>query len=521
MAAEMYFDSDVPLSYGSSALGSAAGDSGASGSILHATPFDDDDDDDGSNPATEIYAPAPQPNGDDGNYGNHDYADGLGNAGYYGNYGGYYVGDPGNHDNNTGNTNADPVTNAQPAGSRVGSHASSHRPRGSRGRGGARSSASHGSGSAAKPKWRSGQIPPAPVFEGDIDQDPYCLRHYKKRLLRWIRITKEFLPPNEQALRAREQLRGEAEIEFEEVDDSRFDHPDGINRLLQDLSESFGEKEIFRQGGAIREFEAMGRLQGESIQAFVRRFRLLERKLQDSKVPTYPEQARVIKLLDGLRLDERSTSTLLLAAGNRYEMVPILDAIKLHYPAGMSVTGLPLRSATSSSLRRSAPSKQKSKRITHWHTDWYEGAEALANETEEPFDLDDEETPADVTASPNEYDDVDYLEDYPEDDNAEEVGDGEDQEAAPSDDFLETLQALTVTSRRLAELTKARGFFKANDKGHSKGKSKGSKGKGKGKSKSKQQSKMRLKFSGHTQIFKELQEKSTNNSKNSNKSSNT
>jgi hypothetical protein len=66
----------------------------------------------------------------------------------------------------------------------------------------------------------------------------------KKRLLRWVRITKEFLPPNEQALRAREQLRGEAELEFEEVDDSRFDHADGIDRLLQDFSESFGEKEF-------------------------------------------------------------------------------------------------------------------------------------------------------------------------------------------------------------------------------------------------------------------------------------
>ena len=154
------------------------------------------------------------------------------------------------------------------------------------------------------------------------------------------------------------------------MDDSRFDHADGIDRLLQDFSESFGEKEFFRQGGAIREFEAMGRLQGESITAFVRRLRLLERKLLDSRVPTYPEQARVIKLLDGMRLDERSTSSLLLAAGNRYEMKPILDAIWPHYPAGMSVTGLPLRAAAASS--RKVSQKQRSKRS--WHTDWHDGA---------------------------------------------------------------------------------------------------------------------------------------------------
>ena len=63
-----------------------------------------------------------------------------------------------------------------------------------------------------------------------------------------------------------------------------------------------------RQGGVIREFESVSRLQGESVTQFVRRFRLLERKLQDNRVPEYPEEARVIKLLDGLRLDERSTS---------------------------------------------------------------------------------------------------------------------------------------------------------------------------------------------------------------------
>ena len=137
-------------------------------------------------------------------------------------------------------------------------------------------------------KWRSGAIPTAPVFTGDVESDPYCLRHYRRRLHRWVAITKEYLPPNEQALRALEQLRGEAETELEEVDDSRYDCPEGISILLKDLEVSFGEKEMFRQGGVIREFEGVTRLQGESVTAFVRRFRLLERKLSENQVPAYP-----------------------------------------------------------------------------------------------------------------------------------------------------------------------------------------------------------------------------------------
>ena len=356
----------------------------------------------------------------------------------------------------------------------------SHRPRGSRGRGQQRQAAvqaqaASSSSMSKTPKWRSGQVPPAPVFEGDVDVDPYCLRHYRKKLMRWIMITREFLPSNEQALRAREQLRGEAELELEEIDDSRYDHADGVQRLLQDLEESFGEKEIFRQGGAIREFEAIGRLQGETITAFIRRFRLLERKLQDSKVPTYPEQARVIKLLDGLRLDERAVSALLLAAGNRYEMKPILNAIKLHYPAGMSVTGLPLRGALTANNLKRVSNKQKHKR--NWHTD------VLAEETwdeeanEEVYDEENAEVQA-LHAEAWYEDDVEYDED---DVPADEHGDqAEPSQTDPQDSNVsELMEALTVTSKRLAELTKARGFFKSDVKKDGKGgNGKNSKGKG-------------------------------------------
>ena len=73
-------------------------------------------------------------------------------------------------------------------------------------------------------------------------------------------ITAEFLPKNEQALRGREQLRGEAELE---IADEKYNKEDGTQQLLNDLEESFGEKPLFRQGGVIREYESIGRLQGE------------------------------------------------------------------------------------------------------------------------------------------------------------------------------------------------------------------------------------------------------------------
>ena len=366
----------------------------------------------------------------------------------------------------------------------------SRRSRGSRGRGGRTPTQT-----TTGPKWRSGQVPPAPTFDGDIDSNPYCLRHYTKRLYRWVRITKEFLPPNEQALRAREQMRGDAELELEETPDERYDQTNGIQLLLQDLQESFAEKELFRQGGAIREFESIGRLQGESITAFCRRFRILERKLQDNKVPAYPEQARVIKLLDGLRLDEKSTAALLLAAGNRYKMDAVMNAIKIQYPPGMSITGIPHRGHQYQSKKSGKP-----KHCRAWHADaedWsYDDGTIYENEAEYAPDINQE------TEEP-EYQDVEYdqtAEDEDGNHGEAEVNDTSEDPYGYSDEvFQAAVEALTVTSKRLSEITKARGFYNVNAKGKGKGKvsgkssgksksdtsggKKGSKGKTKGKGK--------------------------------------
>ena len=348
-------------------------------------------------------------------------------------------------------------------------------------------------------RWRSGAIPPAPMFDGDVEANPYCLRHYRRRLRRWVRLTQEYLPANEQALRALEQLRGDAELEFEEVDDSRFDHPEGIQRLLDDLEVSFGERELFRQGGVIREFESVGRMQGESITAFIRRFRLLERRLVENKVPMYPEATRVIKLLDGLRLDEKSTASVLLAAGNRYDMARILEALRIQYPPGMSVTGLPKglatlsrpssrasssrastfrSSTTSASTRRSRGARSNWKQ---WHTEWEvpEEQEEVPDEEVEAEEYQGEEL--DYEIEPNEELDA---QDYDDEELIPEIGEG--QEADGSSDMnalLAAAEALTVTSKRLAGLVQARGFYQVDGKSKGKGKNSAFK-KGKGKSKS-------------------------------------
>ena len=374
-----------------------------------------------------------------------------------------------------------------PGASRDGSLTSSRRRRrGTRGSG-ASSGRPDASQNATNKRWRSGAVPAAPIFEGDIDTNPYCLRHYRRKLLRWVRITREYLPANEQALRAREQLQGEAEIELEETPDEKYDCEDGISKLLADLEQSFGERELFRQGGVIREFESIGRLQGETVTSFVRRFRLLEAKLRDNKVPSYPEEARVVKLLDGLRLDERATSALLLAAGNRYNMQAIQEAIRIQYPAGMSVTGIPRPTTMNGKKAKSTSSRWSSLHASSWEGSGnYEDydAEAWLNEYAPDYEAiaENEDESAEPDADVEYYDEEDAQWQPDQTGASAEDGDASQHQTVSSDSLIEAVNALTVTSKQLAELTKAREFYQLkNDKGKGKSKSLG-KSKGKGKS---------------------------------------
>ena len=49
-------------------------------------------------------------------------------------------------------------------------------------RGGAKAASPGGADNSKR--WRSGAVPAAPTFEGDVESNPYCLRHYRRRLMR-------------------------------------------------------------------------------------------------------------------------------------------------------------------------------------------------------------------------------------------------------------------------------------------------------------------------------------------------
>ena len=307
--------------------------------------------------------------------------------------------------------------------------------------------------------------------------------------MRWVNITKEFLPANEQALRAVDALTGDAALELEEVEDSRYDQEQGIQTLLADLEISFGEKELFRKGGRIREFESLVRVQGESVNAFVRRFRLMERKLKDAQLPQYPEETRAVKLLDGLKLEERATAQLLLAAGNKYNFQALLDAIKIQYPPGLTLTGLARHQSTAPQpvrRGRGGHPKGRGRLQMKWKT-WNTAVDEFQDEPTQEPEPDHEAFINDIQdfdIEPND-DTFDYQFDEEEEADWADAEPGEDGNEADAINANEAddHQAYTATSKKLATSVQARGYYTNATMTKGKGKSSSSHSGGKGKEK--------------------------------------
>ena len=238
----------------------------------------------------------------------------------------------------------------------------------------------------------------------------------------------------------------------------------------------------------IREYETITRVQGESITAFIRRFRLVERKLQDAQVAAYPDESRAIKFLDGLRLDEKTTSHILLAAGNKYNFQAILDAVRMQFPAGLTLTGM-ARPGTSLASSTSAPRRGRGGRgkgrgwklaYKSWNTNEeadgdgdYDGHDYGENyeawETAEHYGEEDDYHDAfeDEAALEN-----DVIYENEEDASGDVIDEGNDGDGAQ--------EVLTATSKQMANQKAARGYYDVSNKGKGKKSSKDGKGKGRG-----------------------------------------
>jgi len=118
-------------------------------------------------------------------------------------------------------------------------------------------------------RWRGGACPRPLEFDGDIEKDPACLRHWKRDIKIWEKRSKHYLPPHERALELLGALRGRAKRDLATVDPDVFDHPDGVTRLIEKFEVSCAEERVVRQSAAIHKYEELVRSKGQSMLSYV------------------------------------------------------------------------------------------------------------------------------------------------------------------------------------------------------------------------------------------------------------
>ena len=203
----------------------------------------------------------------------------------------------------------------------------------------------------------------------------------------------------------------------------------------------------------------------------MRRYKLYERKLQDAKVAAYPSETRAVKLLDGLRMSEQATSQLLLAARNRYDMDAILNALKVQYPPGLTLTGLARHpTAISTHVKgrgrgnhgRGRSRSGGSFKWRTWHTEAQEDEIPEDNTVPETFTGYEAYEISNDIAAENANDLLDDAFEYQFDDYEADFEDGV-PEQAPEEGYddgpEEQAEAFTATSKKMASATQSRGYY--------------------------------------------------------------
>ena len=328
----------------------------------------------------------------------------------------------------------------------------------SNGRNGPRSSASSASGgSQSKDDSRKedtralkrprGNLPPAPVFDGDRKKDPKCLKKYINKVDSYVELARKIIDDSEIGLRLHAALDGEAMDYLEDVPAKTFGVPDGWKILLKVLKDKFDETKMSKVGSAMRNFFKLNlndkqntlREVADAMDKAARQCR--ETGLQ------MPDAIMIYFFFEHAGCSAERQANLLLRTGGKYDWKKIKEAVELLYPNVLV--------NKSYQNRNYGGGRGRGAHEAHHYEFGYDnvpGPEATSEQIEA------------------------WLMDH---DPAEAFADNESVEVLP-EDVARELHTCFSTHRenrqRLAKAVKNRGFY-VSDKG------KGKKGKGSGKTK--------------------------------------
>ena len=314
-------------------------------------------------------------------------------------------------------------------------------------------------------KWKTGQYPPVPLWKYDAS-DLRAFAKYKKKIEIWQLQMRPFASGKDQALLLYNSLSGEPEQELEHLSVDELYVENGVAKILELLQRQFEQRQIYQKRRFLQDFENMRRFHGESMRAYVLRFRRVMRSLRAVGIEitaTFDEEALGSRLLDRSGLSHSDQRMVLIGTQQSLAFETIAETLALQWPEfrppppiftkegkGTGKHGKTASSSTSSitsSTTSTAPSSRSSGGGKGYPPRRVFVAETLE---EEPEGEDLEAADGDLTPP-----EADEEQDEQQEGNEPEHAEDDDQGNLELQDLA---NVLTVTARKLSGVTLGRKF---------------------------------------------------------------
>ena len=323
-------------------------------------------------------------------------------------------------------------------------------------------------------RWRGGAVPQPPQWRYDRD-DLRAYSKFVKKVDIWKLQAAPFMSKKEMSLALYNSLQGEAEQELEHTPIEEIHCDDGVDKILRALKGLMEQKVVYQKRKFLHEFENLRRYAGETMRAYINRFRRSQRCLKSVGIDvslTYDDESMGARLLDRSGLSQEGQRMILVGTQQRLNFDLIVDTMLLQYPefrGAPPVVGRDGSAVSKGSTKGSRPMSPSSSSLSSGSTftstsasssnkNVFAGkgnsvrrqvhlAETSADQQhdEEFMDTIDEE-------QPNDQDDS--IQDDPGEDQNEDGADGNDDDV----DMGELAQVLTLTAKKLSNITLGRKF---------------------------------------------------------------
>ena len=115
------------------------------------------------------------------------------------------------------------------------------------------------------------------------------------------------------ALRVYSAIQGDACDELTSYGPNLFYDENGVDHIVEALS-TYKEAAVVTRTKAMKHYERVGRMQGESLLKYLVRFERTERKLRAVGLAPHEGDTRAFKLLQPARLDKHSRQNIMTCA---------------------------------------------------------------------------------------------------------------------------------------------------------------------------------------------------------------